>query len=566
MSSKFDMLPLSEAAEGFKSQGFWKDRLLIDYFDDAVASHPQATAHVDASGTYTYQDLARMVRDTAAGLADLGVDAGDVISIQLPNGHHWIVAHLAAQRIGAITNPLVPIFRDREIGYMAAKAGSKVIFVPGVFRKFDHAAMIERLRGDLPDLEHCIVVGSDDKRDGFIGFEELLERGAAHPLAAEQISARRPHADDLALIMFTSGTTGSPKGGMHSHNTVLAGSLPWEGRLGMDSSSVIHMASTFAHLTGYLYGVALPIMLGGTLVAQQVWNASEFLELVEKHGIEHTSGATPFLQDLLQAEGLEDRDMSSLARFCCMGAPIPRAVLLEAKEKLPSLNVFGGWGQTECCLVTMGSPQDPQEKILSSDGKALPGMEVRVVDLLGEPTPANEEGKIQVRGAFLFRGYLGALDKTLEEFDGDWFDTGDLGNLDEDGYLRLSGRTKDIIIRGGENVPVAYVENILYEHPLINAAALVAVPHPRLQEVGGVVVQLKEPGEFTLEDMRAFLASKGLAKPYWPEVLKVVEDFPRTPSGKIQKFKIRKDLAEEFGAELAAMHAAGLAAAKEESK
>ena len=565
MSSTFDMLQLSEASEGFKSQGFWKDRLLIDYFDDAVASHPQETAHVDASGTYTYQDLARMVEDAAGGLADLGVNAGDVVSIQLPNGHHWVVAHLAAQRVGAVTNPLVPIFRDREIGFMAAKARTKVIFVPAVFRKFDHAAMVERLRGDLPELEHCVVVGPTEARAGVIGFDDLLARGAEHPLDAAELAKRRPDADDLALIMFTSGTTGSPKGGMHSHNTVLAGSLPWSGKLGMDSSSVIHMASTFAHLTGYLYGVALPIMLGGTVVAQQVWNAAEFLALVEKHGIQHTSGATPFLQDLLQAEGLENHDMSSLARFCCMGAPIPRAVLLEAKEKLPTLDVFGGWGQTECCLVTMGSPQDPQEKILSSDGKALPGMEVRVMDLLGEPAATNEEGKIQVRGAFLFRGYLGQLEKTLEEFDGDWFDTGDLGSLDEDGYLRLSGRTKDIIIRGGENVPVAYVENILYEHPRINAVALVAIPHPRLQEVGGVVVQLNGPGEFTLAEMRAFLESKGLAKPYWPEVVKVVEDFPRTPSGKIQKFKIRQELTEEFGAELAALHAAGNAA-KEESK
>jgi cyclohexanecarboxylate-CoA ligase len=557
MSSTVEMLALAPQAAEFRSAGYWKDRTLIDYFDQAVAKNPTNTAHVDPSGTYTYEDLAEQVEATASGLLQLGVEAGDVASIQLPNGHHWVVAHLAAQRIGAVSNPLVPIYRDREIGFMAGKARAKVIFVPSTFRKFDYAAMVERLRPNLPELQTCIVVGDFAPREGFISNGELLAMGKAQRLDPAAVAARHPQPDDLALIMFTSGTTGSPKGVMHSHNTVLAGSLPWPDKLGMDSNSVIHMASTFAHLTGYLYGVALPIMLGGTLVAQEVWNTGEFLELVQKHGIQHTSGATPFLQDLLQAESLADFDMSSLARFCCMGAPIPRAVLLEAKEKLPELTVFGGWGQTECCLVTMGSPEDPQEKILSSDGRALPGMEVRIVDLLGEPAPANEEGKIQIRGAFLFRGYLDQLDKTLEEFEREWFDTGDLGNMDEDGYLRLSGRTKDIIIRGGENIPVAYVENILYEHPRINAVALVAIPHPRLQEVGAVVVQLKAPGEFTLEEMREFLESKGLAKPYWPEALKVVEDFPRTPSGKIQKFKIRKELTEEFGAELAAAFDAG---------
>jgi acyl-coenzyme A synthetase/AMP-(fatty) acid ligase len=499
--------------------------------------------------------MAAEVEAIAAGLISLGVEAGDTVSIQLPNRHEWIVAHLAAERVGAVTNALIPIYRDREIEYMASKARSKVVFIPDTFRNFDYVAMIARLRGSLPQLRHAVVLGTGPAApagDGFLSWADLAGRGRARGLTAAEAASRRPDPDDLALVMFTSGTTGRPKGAMHSHNTVLSGALPWPDRLGMDSTSVIHMASTFGHLTGYLFGVALPIMLGATGVFQEVWQPAEFVELVEEHGIQHTSGATPFLQDILTAPNLADHDVSSLARFCCMGAPIPRAVVHAAKEKLPGLNVFGGWGQTECCLVTMGSPEDPVEKVLDSDGRVLPGMELRIVDYAGEPVPTGSEGRIQVRGSFLFRGYLEQLDTTLGEFDGEWFDTGDLGTQDEDSYVRLAGRTKDIIMRGGENVPVAYVENVLYEHPRVAAVALVAVPHPRLQEIGGAVVQLNDSDPFTLEDLRAFLEAKGLAKPYWPEILKVVPELPRTPSGKIQKYKIRQDLSEEFSQEATA--------------
>ncbi|MDQ0260417.1 AMP-binding protein [Sinomonas atrocyanea] len=555
MSSPFEMLPLPQGAADFRAKGYWKNRLLLDYFDDAVAADPDKIASIDAAGPTTYREMAAEVEAIAAGLISLGVEAGDTVSIQLPNRHEWIVAHLAAERVGAVTNALIPIYRDREIEYMASKARAKVIFIPDTFRNFDYVAMIGRLRGSLPQLRHAVVLGTGPAApaaDGFLSWADLAERGRARGLTAAEAAGRRPDPDDLALVMFTSGTTGRPKGAMHSHNTVLSGALPWPDRLGMDSTSVIHMASTFGHLTGYLFGVALPIMLGATGVFQEVWQPAEFVELVEEHGIQHTSGATPFLQDILTAPNLADHDVSSLARFCCMGAPIPRAVVHAAKEKLPGLNVFGGWGQTECCLVTMGSPEDPVEKVLDSDGRVLPGMELRLVDYAGEPVPTGTEGRIQIRGSFLFRGYLEQLDATLSEFDGEWFDTGDLGTQDEDSYVRLAGRTKDIIMRGGENVPVAYVENVLYEHPRVAAVALVAVPHPRLQEIGGAVVQLNDSDPFTLEDLRAFLEAKGLAKPYWPEILKVVPELPRTPSGKIQKYKIRQELSEEFSQEATA--------------
>jgi cyclohexanecarboxylate-CoA ligase len=551
MPNTFDMLLTEEEITAYTEAGFWRNRLLTDYLDEAVAARPDQTATIDAAGSHTYAQLAEDVADTAHALLESGVQPTDVVSIHLPNWYEWIVIHLAATRVGAVSNPLIPIYRDREIGYMAATARTTVLFITETFRRFDYVAMVDRLRSDLPNLGKTVVVRGTSEHPGFTAWEDFLAMGKARRASdPADFDALKPDPNMLSLIKFTSGTTGRPKGVMHTHNTVLAGSLPWPDRLGLDHTSVIHMASTFGHLTGYLYGVALPIMLGGIGVFQDVWNAEEFVELVERHGINHTSGAAPFLHDLLGAKNLADHDVSSLKHFCCMGAPIPRSFVSEAKAKLPGMSVFGGWGQTECCLVTMGHPSDPDEKIVSTDGRALEGMQTRVVGFDGQPAPAGEEGKLQIRGPFLFRGYLGQLDKTREEFDGDWFDTGDLATMDEDGYVRLAGRTKDIIIRGGENIPVVDVENVLYEHPDIEAAAVIGIPHERLQETAAAAVVMREgTQDLTMDTLKEFLEAKGLAKPYWPERLIIVPELPRTPSGKIQKYLLRKELVEQAQAQ-----------------
>ena len=201
--------------------------------------------------------------------------------------------------------------------------------------------------------------------------------------------------------------------------------------------------------------------------------------------------------------------------------------------------VLGGWGQTEEALVTLGVPGDPDEKLLDTDGYPFPGMRIRVVDDLGEPLPAGREGRVQVTGPSVFVGYAERLDMTRALFDGEWFDTGDLATIDAEGYITISGRTKDMIIRGGENIPVAYVENVLYEHPQITAVAVIGVPDPRLQERACACVVLDEGAELTFDDMKRFLAEKGLAKQYWPERLELLSELPRTASGKIQKFRLR---------------------------
>lgn len=541
----FETILTPQLVEQYTDAGYWIDRTITDYLDEWAERTPDKVAFIDPRRQITYGELQTEVDHVALGLLELGISPGDVISFQLPNWIEWVVLHYAATRIGAISNPLIPIYRAREVDFMVGLAESKMVVVPSTFRSFDHVDMIDQLRGDWPALEHVLVVDGKPGQ-GTSSWEDFVATPWGERRDRAELASLRPDPNDVTLLIFTSGTTGEPKGVMHSHNTVVAANDALPDRLGITSETVFHMASTLAHLTGFLYGARLNVQNGATCVLQDVWNNEEFARLVEEHSISYTSGATPFLHDMLGAPNLGDHDLSSLTRFCCMGAPIPRAIVREAKEKLPNTVVLGGWGQTENGLVTLGIPGDPEEKVIETDGYPWPGMEIRTVDGGGAPVALGEEGRLQVRGPFVFIGYAKRLEMTRELFEEGWFDTGDLAKIDDEGYVRLSGRTKDVIIRGGENIPVAYVENVLYENPKLQSVAVIGVPDPRLQERAcACVILTPDAGEFTFEEMADFLAAKGVAKQYWPESLRVLDAFPTTPSGKIQKVHLREQVGEE---------------------
>jgi cyclohexanecarboxylate-CoA ligase len=519
--------------------GLWRDLTITDLLDDAAERHPDKLAFVDSRAAITFAELRRQVDRAAAGLLEFGVLPGDVVSFQLPNRIEWIVVHLAVTRLGAVSNPLIPIYREREIRYMVGFAESTVVIVPQRFRGFDYPEMIAKLRPQWPALRHVLVVDGDDA-PGFHAWETFMSTPWEARHGRDELALLRPDPNAVTLLIFTSGTTGEPKGVMHTHNTVVAAVDALPPRLGLDAHSVIHMASTLGHLTGFLYGAHLPIHLGATGVLQDIWDAACFVQLVERHRITYTSAATPFLHDLVNTPALTGHDVSSLRMFCCMGAPIPRAIVRRARAVLPGLLVLGGWGQTEDALVTLGVPGDPDEKIIDTDGFPWPGMHIRVVDDDGAPRPAGTVGNLQVHGPFLFVGYARRLDATRGLFDESWFDTGDLASIDADGYLRIAGRTKDVIVRGGENIPVAYLEDVLHEYPGVTAAAVVAIPDPRLQERACACLTVEPGTDMSLELLRRFLSGKGVAKSYWPERVEVLDELPRTPSGKIQKYRLRE--------------------------
>ncbi len=540
----FETVLTPEKIAEYTSAGYWGDHTITDYLDDWAERRPDKLAFVDARRQITFAELKRAADRCALGLLERGLGPGDVISYQLPNWIETVVLHLAISRIGAVNNPLIPIYREREVGFMVGLAQSRLIVVPRDFRGFDYPAMVEQLRGGWPELEQVLIV---DGEPGPESWEDFMATPWEERRDPAELATLRPDPNDVTLLIFTSGTTGEPKGVMHTHNTLVGADTPFAERMGLDEHSVIHMASTFAHLTGFNYGMRLPLQFGLTAVIQDVWDAKHFIELIEQHKITYTAGATPFLHDLLANLPQDTSGVQSLTRFACMGAPIPRVIVREAAERLPRLAVLGGWGQTENGLVTVGIPGDPQEKIATTDGYPFPSMGVRTVDASDAPVPAGQEGRIQVRGPFLFVGYAKRIASTRELLTDDgWFDTGDLGVIDADGYLSISGRTKDIIVRGGENIPVAYVENVLYENPDFESVAVIAVPDPRLQEKACACLVLRPGAEpYDLERLRAYLKEKGVAKQYWPEQVRILSSLPRTPSGKIQKFHLRESLGQE---------------------
>jgi cyclohexanecarboxylate-CoA ligase len=535
------ILPEARKALMYKA-GHWRHDLLGDHFDRARRATPDGVAITglnSATGqltTLSWRQLGRLVDRIALGLAAHGVGRHDVVAVQLPNWWEFVALYVACGRIGAVMNPLMPIFRHREIAYMVGFAKSKVMVVPRQFRGFDYGQMMEELRPSLPDLKHVFVVGGGDEAS----FEARLidRRWEDEQDGAALFASRRPGADDVTLLMYTSGTTGEPKGVMHTANTLLANIEAYLACIQVSGPQVLLMGSPMAHLTGFLYGLMLSSYLGAKLVLLDTWNAEAAARLIQDEGVTFTMGATPFVADLTNTPALDRYSVETLKTFVTAGAPIPRVLVERATERL-GVFLHSGWGMTENGCATITRKGDPPEKVFGTDGAALPGMEVRVVDGEGRPVPPDIEGHLQARGAASFVGYLRRPDKFDHDAEG-WFATGDEARMDKDGYIRITGRAKDIIIRGGENVPVVEVEELLYRHPAVQDAAIVAMPDPRLGERGCAFLVLKPGASLTFAAMIGFLEERKMAKQYMPERLEILPEMPRTPSGKIQKFKLRE--------------------------
>jgi acyl-CoA synthetase (AMP-forming)/AMP-acid ligase II len=440
--------------------------------------------------------------------------------------------------------------RQREVTAMLRIARAKWFVTVDSFRGFDHRALAAEVVSQ-PPLQgvRLVILGDPAGVDSAIGYGALLARGRDDAPSRAAIDALRPHPDAVAEIVFTSGTTGEPKGALHTHNTLMAPQLAMAARLGLQAGTVLHMASTVAHQTGFLNGIRLPLQVHGTVVLQDVWSPDGFVQLVAQHRIEVSSGSATFLLDLLRSPALERHDLGSLRLFRCGGGPIPEPLVREAEARLPGLKVVRGWGQTENGVVTMTHPDDPLELRTASDGSVQAGMEIRVVDAQDRPLPVGAEGRLQCRGASMCVGYANDPGLLAASCSGDWFDTGDLAALVSDAAprgpaIRITGRLKDIIIRGGENIPVSYVEDILFEDPRVQEAAIVGMPDERLGERACAFVICRPGATLDLAAMRQHLAAKGVAAPYWPERLELVAQFPRSANGKVQKAALRAQLRE----------------------
>lgn len=538
LTERLGVILSGERIRTARAGGFWGERTLLDYFDRNVAQDPAGLAiagHDSTSGRsyrITHGELDQRVRAIAAGMARRGITPGDVVCTQLPNWWQTIAMHLAALRIGAIFNPLMPMFRERELSFMLGLSGCRLTVVPERFRGCEHGRMLRELQPSLPALEHVLVVGADTPDS----FEALLQEdpGDADALFAQ----RRPSPDDVIELLYTSGSTGEPKGVMHTSNTLMANLGQHARAYALDARDVTLMSSPLAHQTGFLYGIMNPIMTGGSLILQDTWDPREAVDLIEREGVTFSIGATPFLVDLLDAAQSRPQALRSLRNYVAGGAPIPPSLVRRATEEF-GVRICCMWGMTENGPVAFTRPDDPLSRTMESDGCVAPGMEMKIVDDGGRVRPAGQEGRLVVRGAGLFVGYLKRPQLHATDAEG-WFDTGDLARMDRDGYIRITGRSKDTILRGGEHIPAVEVENLMVLHPAIAETAVVAMPDPRLGERACAFVVLRPGHSLTLAELSQHLLSHRCAKTYLPERLELVDALPRTPTGKIQKFILRE--------------------------
>ncbi|MEG0223326.1 MAG: cyclohexanecarboxylate-CoA ligase [Comamonas sp.] len=541
---EFDAVLLPARRARMVAQGLWHDRTINDDLDACVAVCPDKLAltalQVESGAVqrFTYREMARMADRIAVGLSRLGVGRNDVVACQLPNWWQFTLTYLACSRIGAVMNPLMHIFRERELSFMLQHGEAKVLIAPRTFRGFDFEAMAAGLQPQLPGLEHVVLVGGA----GANSFEALLSgpEWENAPDAREILTRSRPGPDDVTQLIYTSGTTGEPKGVMHSANSVMANIIPYARRLQLGADDVVLMASPMAHQTGFMYGLMMPIMLRASVVLQDIWEPRQAIALVRQEGATFTMASTPFLTDLARTVAETGEGLPTLRTFLCAGAPIPGPLVEQARAALGA-KVVSAWGMTENGAVTLTRLDDSDERSFNTDGCPLPGVEIKVVDVDGQDLAVGEAGRLLLRACSNFGGYLRRphLNATDAE---DWLDTGDLGYLDARGYLRITGRSKDVIIRGGENIPVVEIESLLYRHPAIAMAAIVAYPDERLGERACAVVVPKPGQSIDLRAIQDFLKAQKVAIQYIPERLIVRDAIPSTPSGKIQKFKLREML------------------------
>ena len=541
---KFDPVLLSARRAAMVGLGHWRDRTINDDLDACVATCPDKLAltayQLEAGGSrsFTYRELATMADRVAMGLSKLGVGANDVVACQLPNWWQFTVTYLACSRLGAVINPLMHIFREHELNFMLRHGEAKVLIAPQSFRGFDFEKMVRAIQPGLPDLKHLVIVDGA----GTDSFEALLSGPAweLEPDAKRILSASRPGPDDVTQLIYTSGTTGEPKGVMHTANTTMANIIPYAERLHLGADDVVLMASPMAHQTGFMYGLMMPIMLKARAVLQDIWEPRKAVDVIRREQISFTMASTPFLTDLTRVVSESGLAVPSLRTFLCAGAPIPGPLVEQARRVLGT-KIVSAWGMTENGAVTLIKLEDDDERAFTTDGLPLPGVELKVIDGDGSLVSPGTPGKLLVRSCSNFGGYLKRPQWNATDAE-DWFDTGDLARMDAQGYIRITGRSKDVIIRGGENIPVVEIESLLYRHPAVAMVAIVAYPDERLGERACAAVVLKPGQTLDLPGVVEYLKAQQIAVQYIPERLEILDAMPATQSGKIQKFKLREQL------------------------
>ena len=529
--------------------GEWRNRTLDDCLRRHAAERGGKIVMIDRKWRLTFAELDRLAHRVACGLYQHGIRPGDVISIQLPNWAEWLILHCAATKLGAVTNSIGAIYRHSEVGYILGYAETALLLIPDRYRRFDYTEMVAEIWPELPHLKHVFVAGQEVP-NSMRRFDELLTKSWEDEVSSTTIDSLRPDPNMVATLMFTSGTTAEPKGVMHTHNTMGAATVQLNDTFGFAGEDIVFMASPIGHSTALIVGARLPVQYGLTTVWQEHWDAEEAVELIHSEHCTYTLSATPFLHGLMNAPNASRRKLQSLKTFACGGAPIPRELVKQADESF-GLFVSAIYGSSETLINSAVSRDAPMARRYGTDGQLIPGVEGRLADLeTGEPVDDDGcgEGELHIRSAARHAGYYKDPETTrLVNLDDGWYATGDICTLDDEGYVSVVGRMKDMIIRGGANISAREIEELLFTHAKVVNVACVAMPDPVLSERVCAYV-ICAPGEsLTFEEMVNFLRAKRISAWKLPERLEIRDEFPMTPSGKIQKFLLRQEIAGLIG-------------------
>ncbi|EFA1760648.1 medium-chain fatty-acid--CoA ligase [Escherichia coli] len=521
----------------YRQQGLWGDASLADYWQQTARAMPDKIAVVDNHGaSYTYSALDHAASCLANWMLAKGIESGDRIAFQLPGWCEFTVIYLACLKIGAVSVPLLPSWREAELVWVLNKCQAKMFFAPTLFKQTRPVDLILPLQNQLPQLQQIVGVDKLAPATSSLSLSQIIADNT--PLT----TAITTHGDELAAVLFTSGTEGLPKGVMLTHNNILASERAYCARLNLTWQDVFMMPAPLGHATGFLHGVTAPFLIGARSVLLDIFTPDACLALLEQQRCTCMLGATPFVYDLLNVLEKQPADLSALRFFLCGGTTIPKKVARECQQL--GIKLLSVYGSTESSPHAVVNLDDPLSRFMHTDGYAAAGVEIKVVDDARKTLPPGCEGEEASRGPNVFMGYFDEPELTARALDEEgWYYSGDLCRMDEAGYIKITGRKKDIIVRGGENISSREVEDILLQHPKIHDACVVVMPDERLGERSCAYVMLKAPHHsLSLEEVVAFFSRKRVAKYKYPEHIVVIEKLPRTASGKIQKFLLRKDI------------------------
>jgi acyl-CoA synthetase len=523
---------------------FWCDLTIATGAWRKAESDPSGVAiYLEGEESITYASIADEARRLITGLQALGLRQGDVISFQLPNWREAVVLDIAASAMGLINNPIIPIYRDRELRFILKDARTKLVYIPEQIRSLEFPSMFAALKPELPDLEHIVTVRAQNDYDGMLRYENLI---ANEPVSLDQLPVVDPNS--IKAILYTSGTTGDPKAVLHSHNTlarVIQNSVDhWE----LDASDVMLMPSPVTHITGYGSGMVLPFVTDVKSALMPRWDADAAVKFIQQVNATCSVGATPFLTELIAAAQRHNTGLPSMRYFACGGAAVPPQLIHQCFEVLDNCAAFRVYGSTETPIITGGFVKAGQQKLSAETDGEIYAYDVKILDDDGVELPLGEDGEIAAKGAGMMLGYANEEQNAASHTSDGYFLTGDIGHITNDNGILITDRKKDIIIRGGENLSAKEIEDVLHDNPLIKEAAVVSMPHKRLGEgVCAYIIQV--PGStLDIGQIIEFAGKAGLAKQKLPQHIELVDDLPRTASGKVKKDILRKRIKAQMSA------------------